>query len=405
MNFPFFFSFFVFFWGFSFLWTAGNPTALDTFTQVCDFYRTQAGSAVTQDAPGSPKKRKTTSSTNEDSNDDNNDDDDGFNADSALIINSLSVSLPVRKKLDLALTPTQLVARAPNSSTTAAPEFVLDYRHDRVEAAFLLEVPEKTKPQWNLIVAFTRQGAPASSFDYFQATLLEDTIKNVVKPVAGEQYLGSIKEMVILYFQRRNIPIISHETVSPSASLFQAPAHRGSKDGLLYFLPGYIFFGFKKPLVLFRLENILAISYSSITRSMFNMIIKYIDPAAPGDAEEEAEIEFSIIDQIHYDRINRFVTENQLHNDSMAENRRAKIDNKAQFPTELGRAHAEQQAVSATATGGTQGLAILDNDFDGSDEEDEDFNSDTKEDNSDSDNDSEDDEDDEDDDDEELWYS
>ena len=86
----------------------------------------------------------------------------------------------------------------------------------------------------------------------------------------------------------------------------------------------------------------------------------------------------------------------------MAENRRAKIDNKAQFPTELGRAHAEQQAVSATATGGTQGLAILDNDFDGSDEEDEDFNSDTKEDNSDSDNDSEDDEDDEDDDDEEL---
>ncbi|CDO57761.1 similar to Saccharomyces cerevisiae YNL206C RTT106 Histone chaperone, involved in regulation of chromatin structure in both transcribed and silenced chromosomal regions [Geotrichum candidum] len=382
--------------------TTGNPTALDTFTQVCDFYRTQAGSAVTQDAPGSPKKRKTTSSTNEDSNDDNNDDDDGFNADSALIINSLSVSLPVRKKLDLALTPTQLVARAPNSSTTAAPEFVLDYRHDRVEAAFLLEVPEKTKPQWNLIVAFTRQGAPASSFDYFQATLLEDTIKNVVKPVAGEQYLGSIKEMVILYFQRRNIPIISHETVSPSASLFQAPAHRGSKDGLLYFLPGYIFFGFKKPLVLFRLENILAISYSSITRSMFNMIIKYIDPAAPGDAEEEAEIEFSIIDQIHYDRINRFVTENQLHNDSMAENRRAKIDNKAQFPTELGRAHAEQQAVSATATGGTQGLAILDNDFDGSDEEDEDFNSDTKEDNSDSDNDSEDDEDDEDDDDEEL---
>lgn len=360
---------------------------------------------MTQDAPGSPKKRKTTSSTNEDSNDDNNDDDDGFNADSALIINSLSVSLPVRKKLDLALTPMQLVARAPNSSTTAAPEFVLDYRHDRVEAAFLLEVPEKTKPQWNLIVAFTRQGAPASSFDYFQATLLEDTIKNVVKPVAGEQYLGSIKEMVILYFQRRNIPIISHETVSPSASLFQAPAHRGSKDGLLYFLPGYIFFGFKKPLVLFRLENILAISYSSITRSMFNMIIKYIDPAAPGDAEEEAEIEFSIIDQIHYDRINRFVTENQLHNDSMAENRRAKIDNKAQFPTELGRAHAEQQAVSATATGGTQGLAILDNDFDGSDEEDEDFNSDTKEDNSDSDNDSEDDEDDEDDDDEELWYS
>ena len=64
------------------------------------------------------------------------------------------------------------------------------------------------------------------------------------------------------------------------------------------------------------------------------------------------------------------------------------------------RSWGEQQAVSATATGGTQGLAILDNDFDGSDEEDEDFNSDTKEDNSDSDNDSEDDEDDEDDDEE-----
>ncbi|KAF5101821.1 hypothetical protein D0Z00_000683 [Geotrichum galactomycetum] len=79
----------------------------------------------------------------------------------------------------------------------------------------------------------------------------------------------------------------------------------------------------------------------------------------------------------------------------MAETRRAKIDTKAQFPTELGKAHAEQQAVSAAAAveatdGGPQGLGILDNDFDNSDEEDEDFNSDTKEDNSDSDNESED---------------
>jgi hypothetical protein len=389
------------------LLTVNNPTALDTFTQICDFYRTQAGIAVIKDASGSPKKRKitTTSEINGGTANDDDNDDTEVDVTTALTIKNLSVSLPVRKKLDLVLTPTQLVARAPNSSIATTPEFVLDYRYDRVEAAFLLEVPEKTKPQWNLIVAFTRKDATSTgSFDYFQATLLEDTIKNVVKPVSGEQYLGSIKEMVILYFQRREIPIISHETIDPSDKpLFQAPAHRGSKDGLLYFLPGYIFFGFKKPLVLFRLENILAISYSSITRSTFNIIIKYIEPITQKDEEEEeAEIEFSIIDQVHYDKINRFVTENQLHNDSMAEKRRAKIDTKAQFPTELGKAHAEQQAASAAAaeaTGGVpQGLGILDNDFDGSDEEDEDFNSDTKEDNSDSDNDSEDGEDDEDDD-------
>lgn len=345
---------------------------------------------LTEDAFGDAKKRKITLEVSGRLG--NEDTESEINPATALTVKSISVSLPLRKKLDLFLTPTQLVA-----GTAGTTEFALNYRHDRIEAAFLLEVPEKTKPQWNLIVAFTRKNA--TTLEYFQATLMEDTIKNIVQPVSGEQYSGSIKEMVILYFQRRDINIISDETIGPTEMLFQVTAHRGSKDGLLYFLPGYILFGFKKPLVLFKLDSILSISYSSITRSTFNIIIKYVDSIT----HEEGEIEFSIIDQMHYDSINRFVTEKQLHNDSMAEKRRAKIDTKAQFPTELGKAaQAEQQgtlmgsaaAEEARGSGG-QGLSILDNDFDGSDEdEDEDFNSDTKEDDSDSENDSDNDEDD-----------
>lgn len=277
--------------------------------------------------------------------------------------------MPFRKKLDIVLAQNGVLAKKADNNT---PEFVLNFHSDTVEAAFILDVPEKTKPQWNLVVAFTRAGGEA--FEFFQVTLFEDTIKTIVKPAVGEQYSGSIKEMLLLYFQRRSIAITSNETSMPGDSLFYATAHRGSKDGLLFFLPTYIFFGFKKPLLLFRLKDILSVSYASITRSTFNVVVKYWDSVTNSDNE----IEFSMIDQSHYNEINSYVTVKGLHNDSMAENRKAKTDIKALYPADLSRAKQEAKGNGTSGQGHLSGEFDISNFPEGEDEDedDEDFNSD-----------------------------
>lgn len=335
------------------------PASLEVFSKVCQFYRQQAGQAEPL-AQNDTKKRKFTTAVvpQEDPN--------YPNQDAAITIPNVSVSMPVRKKLDLLLTASVFVAR---KSDTETPEFVLNYRTDTVEAAFILDVPEKTKPQWNLVVVFTRQGGDA--YEFFQVTLFEETIKTVIKPIVGEQYSGSLKDMLLLYFQRRDISIISNETIERGESLFQVTAHRGSKDGLLYFLPTHIFFGFKKPLLLFRLQDIQSVSYSSITRSTFNVVVKYTDRFTT----EENEIEFSIIDQSHYDQINQYVSLKELHNDSLSEKRKAKTDTKALYPAELVKAKQEAK-VNGDRELGTSQLAALNGYEDEDDEDDEDFNSD-----------------------------
>lgn len=344
------------------------PSAIDVVSGVCEFYRQQLSqSRSTED--NDVKRRKV---KHEGAGDAPKEDANNVNEDSALTIPNLSVTMPIRKKLDLVLTENFLLIR---KSPADAPEFVLNYHTDKVEAAFIVDIPEKAKPQWNLVLAFTKPGT--EGYEFFQVTIFDEAIKTVKKPVVGEQYSGSAKEMLLLYFQRRNISITSDETVPRGETIFHATAHRGSKDGLLYFFPSHIFFGFKKPLLLFRLEDIRAFSYASITRSTFNIVIKYWDVSI----NSEDEIEFSIIDQSHYERINQFVSLKELQNESMAEKRKARTDAKAMFPAELSRAQQEAKGSSGHA----QPMESMAGDFsingydEDEDEDDDDFNSDVAE--------------------------
>lgn len=338
------------------------PDSIDIITKVCNFYKAKLGlsTSLVQDHT---KKRKVEHKASE----------DGYhlNMEAALTISNVSVSMPIRKKLDIILTENFLVAR----SSPTTPEFILDYSHDNVSAAFILDIPEKTKPQWNLVVVF--MPSDTTEFKFFQVTLFEDTIKNTIKPTTGEQYSGSIKEMLLLYFQRRNIPIFSNETITPSEPLFHVTAYRGSKDGLLFFLPNHIFFGFKKPLLLYPLQSIISVSYSCITRSTFNVVIKFIDSST----SVPTDVEFSMIDQSLYEQINQYVTMKSLHNDSMAEKRKAKTDSKAQFPVELLKANQAatvQKAQDKKTVAENFSLSNFDDSDD--DEDDEDFNSNAEED-------------------------
>lgn len=94
-----------------------------------------------------------------------------------------------------------------------------------------------------------------------------------------------------------------------------------SSTGYLFFLSEGVFFGFKKPLQFFPLDNIQSISYTSVLQRTFNLNIAYSTQyPTPG----EKEVEFSMIDQAQFAGIDAYVKRHELQDASMAEARRAK---------------------------------------------------------------------------------
>lgn len=320
--------------------TQKYPETLDVFLSLCNHFE------GTSNGSGSTKKRKL--------------DNEGSTAvaidiltldeDAALKIAGVSVQTPVRKKLDLILHKDVLILRKPGTtSASSPPEYVINTKD--IDNAYLLPIPEKAKPQWALIINPLKNPATnQNKFEITMVTITEDNLKLVVKPNTGELYNGNIQEILILYFQRQSISITSEATMPPNHSLICVSSHRGSKDGHLYFLPDCIFFGFKKPLLLFRLPKVLSVSYSSITKSTFNMTIKYMENleneasgATNGGDAKSYQVEFSMIDQDNFDTINRYVESHRLNDESLAEERRAKVDAKAVFPDELIKASRESR--------------------------------------------------------------
>jgi hypothetical protein len=127
----------------------------------------------------------------------------------------------------------------------------------------------------------------------------------------------------------------------PKEKAVHVRAHRGSKDGYLFFLPNGILWGFKKPLLFIPLDRINSVSYVNVLQRTFNMVVEVDVSHAPHqeqpndgpagtqwDEEERPkteEIEFAMIDQEDYSTIDEsYVRRHGLNNRSMAEGRKAK---------------------------------------------------------------------------------
>lgn len=101
---------------------------------------------------------------------------------------------------------------------------------------------------------------------------------------------------------------------------YHVKAHRGSKDGYLFFLSNGIFFGFKKPLAFFPFHQIESVSYTAVLQRTFNLVVTAtLDPSAGPQ-----EIEFSMLDQADFGGIDGYIKKHQLQDASMAEARKAK---------------------------------------------------------------------------------
>ena len=79
-------------------------------------------------------------------------------------------------------------------------------------------------------------------------------------------------------------------------------AYVGSKDGCLYLLDSGIFFGYKKPLLYFKKEEIQSIETTTITSRTFNILISTSDNT----------VEFGMIDIKEYQNISEWICQSKI---------------------------------------------------------------------------------------------
>ncbi|KKA29665.1 hypothetical protein TD95_001346 [Thielaviopsis punctulata] len=257
-----------------------------------------------------------------------------------LEIKEISLSIPVRKKLDLCFTASGIYGRA-SGSTEPVPGSVFQWKD--FEFAFYLPVPEKNQVQHNYILmprgsSFTPKGATAPDPLVFTVNAGAPKPDTIAGPKAASAHSFStdyhaLFDWAFASFLRAagsTVQIVAsnparfHSVVKqshrPNEKAVHIKAFRGSKEGYLFFLATGILWGFKKPLLFIPLERIAAVSYTSVLQRTFNMVVEVFNE------EATEEIEFSMIDQQDYQGIDeRYVKKNGLQDRSMAEQRKAKL--------------------------------------------------------------------------------
>ncbi|KAH8904156.1 Rtt106-domain-containing protein [Coniochaeta sp. PMI_546] len=277
---------------------------------------------------------------------------DAAAADPVLLeIKDISLTVPQRKKYDLCFTKNFLYARAAGS---AVPVQGIVYAWRDIEHVFCLPVPEKSAVQHNYVL-FPRgsylpspKASNASSpeleplvFTVSSAAPKPNTVSGTMAGAAASvsDSYTALFDWALTTFLRSggNTTTTTPAIVTADARVFHSAARqpfrpaekavhvkafRGSKDGYLFFLPTGILWGFKKPLLFLPLDQVVAVSYTSVLQRTFNIVVE-VDVGNPDGKTEE--IEFAMLDQEDYQGINEmYIHRHGLQDRSMADARKAK---------------------------------------------------------------------------------
>ncbi|PCH05083.1 protein of unknown function DUF1747 [Penicillium occitanis (nom. inval.)] len=279
-------------------------------------------------------------------------------------VQDISFAVPQRKKLTLEMTAAGGYLRARNQ-TSKEIEFGIPVKD--IQHVLCLPVPEKAQRQTNFCIiprygdGVTPVPDGASIPDQMVFTFADGPAKaaftgagqRVESDENGEALLrgwlnNAIGHTKVIRPDDREFVSATPEAHRKGEKAYHVKAHRGSKDGYLFFLSTGILFGFKKPLVFFSFENIESVSYTSVLQRTFNLnITTRVD-----EEQEPQEVEFSMIDQADYAGIDAYIKNHQLQDASLAEARRAK-----KYNVNGGKAagaDGEQNGEGATATEGEE---------------------------------------------------
>lgn len=285
--------------------TEQNADALKVFEQLYEFL-----------TDSSNKKRKTAQKA------DTSEERDYYEIDSIdpgtiiFQLRELSFQSPLRKKLNLtfSISPiTQKPILSVAKTNEDKPDLVIDeLTKENITFSTFLPVPEKKNLLYFVIFYQSNLGNTFQN-EPIVLTLNQDSVK---KQLISEKLIKEGDEFTT-YIQRQ--AAVSGfkitDTFQNGLNSFLVQAHRGTKEGLLYFLPNHILFGFKKPILLFKSQDIDSISYSSITRVTFNVTLLL---------KNGERFEFSMIDQDEFASIDAYIKNRQVVDMSMSEELKAK---------------------------------------------------------------------------------
>lgn len=198
-----------------------------------------------------------------------------------------------------------------SKSIDSDPEVVIhDLSSENITFAAILPVPEKKNLRYLLI--FSKKSTSDKN-DPILIQYNQDSLTELLKPV-----LDASKMTLSMYLCRQcaimGFELLDYYNFSPFKP-FVVEAYQKSKEGLLYFLPNHIIFGFRKPILLFHAQAIESILYSSITRITFSITLVL---------QSDEKCEFSMIDQKEYEKIDRYVKTKDFRDNSMTEELKAK---------------------------------------------------------------------------------
>ncbi|KAI6832103.1 Rtt106-domain-containing protein [Hortaea werneckii] len=262
----------------------------------------------------------------------------------------VSFQIPARKKLKLHMVRDSKDARRQEIRLVDQKTSMLEHSlpADQIEHAFCLPVPEKQQRQCNFVLlpkpgAVSPSGAPCEQVLFTLNEIAPQEAISAEQKIEEGDTLVSIAERDLSDMLGKYGKKITRPTEKEFASAipqshrkgekaWHVKAHRGTKEGYLWFLSTGILFGFKKPIAFFPFTSIDSISYTSVLQRTFNLVIAARDDPPPhqtDDAEEpEAkEIEFSMLDQQDFAGIDEYVKRHGLNDASMAAQRRAKMYN------------------------------------------------------------------------------
>ncbi|KXT07824.1 hypothetical protein AC579_7084 [Pseudocercospora musae] len=252
---------------------------------------------------------------------------------------NISFAVPVRKKLKLQIIadqshPSRREVRLLNNTTNEA-EYTLS--NSQIDQVFCLPVPEKQQRQSNFVIlsksgATNADGTPCEQIVFtMNETKPDDAISSTRAKVEGDTYITVTDAELNALLQPYGKQVIRPTEAEFASSIpqshrkgekgYHVKAHRGTKEGYLFFLPSGILFAFKKPLAFFPFSSIESISYTSVLQRTFNLVISATTTTTTTTSEE---VEFSMLDQADFAGIDEYIRRHQLNDASMAAARRAK---------------------------------------------------------------------------------
>ncbi|ONH68141.1 hypothetical protein BON22_1869 [Cyberlindnera fabianii] len=234
-------------------------------------------------------------------------------------LRDLSIQSPLRKKLNLTISislTTQKPVLSLSKSNDDVPELVIsDLSSKNIRFATFL--PSHEKKNFLYLVIYYNALSQSNNITGNDPIVLMMNKDAAAKQLIADKVIKESDDLITFIVRQTAISglKITETFTLPHHNSFYVQAHRGIKEGLLYFLPHHILFGFKKPILLFPSEDVESISYSSITRITFCATIAL---------KSGETFEFSMIDQEEFAKIDDYVKNRAVNDMSMSEQYKAK---------------------------------------------------------------------------------